>query len=90
MYVYGIIQSCTTQEKADYVFLIDGNVVGNYSYSELQCPGVFLYNVLLYHTTTIPAGTHSFVFQNGGPANVSATLAMLDYLVYTTCVLRLC
>ena len=82
--MYGIVQSCSGQSTAQYEFLIDGSFVGEYTYTDMKCPGVFLYNQLLFAQDGISSGTHTFTFQNGqSGVTTEGSLALFDYIIYT-------
>ncbi|KAJ3542873.1 hypothetical protein NM688_g5929 [Phlebia brevispora] len=87
IYVYGI--QCHTSGipncNADIQFYIDGQQVPqSYTFTP-DNPGIntYDYNVLLYANNSLPMGAHAIQIQNG-VQGVSASLILLDYLVYTT------
>lgn len=85
-YVFGIqSQSFSSPTStADLSFFIDGVLSGTYTYAPPGDAGEYTYNILLWSSSSIPPGPHTFTVQNGQPGGI-ASLILFDYAVYTRC-----
>ncbi|KAI0789544.1 hypothetical protein C8Q75DRAFT_718548 [Abortiporus biennis] len=83
IYVFCILAhtSSPLDGNSDMSFSIDGQVVGNFIQPPNGDPN-FSYNSPVYVNTSIPAGAHTFMLQNGRQGGQTA-LALLDYIIYS-------
>ncbi|GJE89313.1 hypothetical protein PsYK624_054100 [Phanerochaete sordida] len=84
VYVYGVQVQSTAAPfgGADLVFYVDGTNAGDYEYTPTGPQGAYVYDKMLFSVEGLPNTAHNLTVQNGrhgGPAS----LAVLDYIVYT-------
>lgn len=90
MCVYGMIPrniSTFSNFTADYLFYIDGQRVGNYSYPSTESsgggPSWQNNSQVLYSNPNLSKAQHTFVLQNGRDEGGPSTI-FFDYLIYST------
>ena len=85
-YAFGIqapvVDFATT--TADLSFYIDGVLSGTYTYTPPEDSSQYAYNVLLWGSSSISPGQHTFTLQNGQSGGIPS-LVLFDYAVYTRC-----
>ncbi|KAJ8509520.1 hypothetical protein ONZ45_g8322 [Pleurotus djamor] len=82
--VYCITTSVTDegfQGNSDMVFLIDGELAGNF---QRQRPSSSSPNLLVFRSQSLEMGEHTLTIQNGRPETQQQVVMLLDYIEYTT------
>lgn len=83
VYVYGILRYDNPSLRAtDLTFLIDGELVGNYSQPDSSKKG-WEYSALLFSHTSLSSKQHNLTIQNGVHQGKDASVLLLDYIVYS-------
>lgn len=87
IYVYCIIAQTSPELNGftDMLFFLDGQPVGSLTFDPVIIGQTgYSYNVPVYVNSSIQpgSGSHNFTLQNGRPGG-QASLAMLDYIVYS-------
>ncbi|KAF8987749.1 hypothetical protein BDQ17DRAFT_1199528, partial [Cyathus striatus] len=86
IYVFCAIALSTTSPDgySNMTFYIDNELVGQFERVPPGTQGAYLYNVSVYSNTSLPAGEHTFMLQNGQFGNGgNKSLTLFDYLVYS-------
>ncbi|KAF8987739.1 hypothetical protein BDQ17DRAFT_1334870 [Cyathus striatus] len=86
IYVFCAISLSITSPTgySNMTFYIDNELVGQFERVPPGFQGAYQYNVSVYSNTTLPAGEHAFMLQNGQFGNVgNKSLTLFDYLVYS-------
>ncbi|KAF8987747.1 hypothetical protein BDQ17DRAFT_1334877 [Cyathus striatus] len=69
---------------SNMTFYIDNELVGQFERVPPGLQGDYQYNVSVYSNTSLPAGEHTFMLQNGQFGNGgNKSLTLFDYLVYS-------
>ncbi|KAJ7592202.1 hypothetical protein C8J56DRAFT_780713 [Mycena floridula] len=74
--------ACFLLLSTNLTFFLDGAKAGSYIRKPVAGKGDFEYNIPFYANTSLPAGSHSLVIQNGSPGS-NESLLLLDSIVYT-------
>lgn len=86
LYVYCIVvrslNSNARNTTASVIFLVDNDIVGNYSITPIEGPLKFDNNTLIYKNQSLSADPHLFTLQIA-QQNSDQALVFFDYFVYS-------
>ncbi|KIP01101.1 hypothetical protein PHLGIDRAFT_395076 [Phlebiopsis gigantea 11061_1 CR5-6] len=88
IYIFGVVAYSGNNPGghggAELFFFIDGGQLGSFSSAVNKTAPKYTYNTLLWSEDTLPHGEHRLTIRNGQDGRGTASLLLLDYIIYST------